>query len=156
MNINATIFGQAITFAILIWFTMKFVWPPIVAALEERARKIADGLAAAERGKQDLAQAEQRSNEALNEARAQAAEIIALSEKRRNEIIEEAREEAKVEADRVKSQAQAEVAQEILRAKETLRDQVADLVVSGAEKILRREINAQAHSELLTAIRAEL
>jgi F-type H+-transporting ATPase subunit b len=156
MNINATIFGQAITFAILIWFTMKFVWPPIVAALEERARKIADGLAAAERGKQDLAQAEQRSNEALNEARAKAAEIIALSEKRRNEIIEEAREEAKVEADRVKSQAQAEVAQEILRAKETLRDQVADLVVSGAEKILRREINAQAHSELLTAIRAEL
>ena len=156
MNINATIFGQAITFAILIWFTMKFVWPPIVAALEERARKIADGLAAAERGKQDMAQAEQRSNEALNEARAKAAEIIALSEKRRNEIIEEAREEAKVEADRVKSQAQAEVAQEILRAKETLRDQVADLVVSGAEKILRREINAQAHSELLTAIRAEL
>ena len=156
MNINAKIFGQAITFAILIWFTMKFVWPPIIAALEERARKIADGLAAAEQGKQDLAQAEQRSNEALNEARAKAAEIIALSEKRRNEIIEEAREEAKVEADRVKSQAQAEVAQEILRAKETLRDQVADLVVSGAEKILRREINAQAHSDLLTAIRAEL
>ncbi len=156
MNINATIFGQAITFAILIWFTMKFVWPPIMAALEERARKIADGLAAAERGKQDLAQAEQRSNEALNEARAKAAEIIALSEKRRNEIIEEAREEAKVEADRVKSQARAEVDQEILRAKETLRDQVADLVVSGAEKILRREINAQAHSDLLTSIRAEL
>ena len=156
MNINATIFGQAITFAILIWFTMKFVWPPIIAALEERARKIADGLAAAERGRQDLAQAEQRSNEALNEARARAAEIIALSEKRRNEIIEEAREEAKVEANRVKAHAQAEVDQEILRAKETLRDQVADLVVSGAEKILRREINAQAHSDLLTSIRAEL
>ncbi len=156
MNINATIFGQAITFAILIWFTMKFVWPPIIAALEERARKIADGLAAAERGKQDLAQAEQRSNEALNEAKAKAAEIIALSEKRRNEIIEAAREEAKVEADRVKSQARAEVDQEILRAKETLRDQVADLVVSGAEKILRREINAQAHSDLLVSIRAEL
>lgn len=156
MNINATIFGQAITFAILIWFTMKFVWPPIIAALEERARKIADGLAAAERGKQDLAQAEQRSNDALKEAKARAAEIIALSEKRRNEIIEEAREEAKVEADRVKSQARAEVDQEILRAKETLRDQVADLVVSGAEKILRREINAQAHSDLLTSIRAEL
>ncbi|MHB8354222.1 MAG: F0F1 ATP synthase subunit B, partial [Burkholderiales bacterium] len=119
-------------------------------------RKIADGLAAAERGKQDLAQAEQRSNEALTEARAKAAEIIALSEKRRNEIIEEAREEAKVEANRVKAHAQAEVDQEILRAKETLRDQVADLVVSGAEKILRREINAQAHSDLLIAIRAEL
>jgi len=156
MNINATIFGQAITFAILIWFTMKFVWPPITAALEERARKIADGLAAAERGKQDLAHAEQRSNEALNEAKAKAAEIIALSEKRRNEIIEEAREEAKVEANRVKAHARAEVDQEILRAKETLRDQVADLVVSGAEKILRREINAQVHSDLLTAIRAEL
>ena len=156
MNINATIFGQAITFAILIWFTMKFVWPPITAALEERARKIADGLAAAERGRQDLAHAEQRSNETLNEAKAKAAEIIALSEKRRNEIIEEAREEAKVEANRVKAHARAEVDQEILRAKETLRDQVADLVVSGAEKILRREINAQAHSDLLTAIRAEL
>jgi F-type H+-transporting ATPase subunit b len=156
MNINATIIGQAITFAILIWFTMKFVWPPVTAALEERAKKIADGLAAAERGKQDLAMAERRSNEALNEAKAKAAEIIALSEKRRNEIIEEAKSEAKVEAERVKAQAHAEMEQEVYRAKEALRDQVAGLAVAGAEKILRREINAQAHSDLLATIRAEL
>ncbi len=156
MNINATLIGQAITFAILIWFTMKFVWPPIVAALEERARKIADGLAAAERGKQDLVLAEQRSAEALNEAKAKAAEIIALSEKRRHEIIEEARQEAKTEADRVIAQAKAEVDQEVMRAREALRDRVADLAVAGAEKILRREINAQAHSELLASIRTEL
>ncbi len=156
MNINATIIGQAITFAILIWFTMKFVWPPIVAALDERARKIADGLAAAERGKQDLAQAERRSAEAMDDAKAKASEIIALSEKRRSEIIEAARTEAKAEADRVIAQAKAEVDQEILRAKEALRDRVADLAVAGAEKILRREINAQAHSELLAAIRTEL
>lgn len=156
MNINATIIGQAITFAILIWFTMKFVWPPLVAALEERARKIADGLAAAERGKQDLVLAERRSEEALNEAKAKAAEIIALSEKRRNEIIEEARLEAKAEADRVIAQSKAEVEQEVMRAKESLRDRVADLAVAGAEKILRREINAQAHSELLASIRTEL
>ncbi|MDE1990502.1 MAG: F0F1 ATP synthase subunit B [Betaproteobacteria bacterium] len=156
MNINATIIGQAITFAILIWFTMKFVWPPLVAALEERARKIADGLAAAERGKQDLVLAERRSEEALNEAKAKAAEIIALSEKRRSEIIEEARLEAKAEADRVIAQSKAEVEQEVMRAKESLRDRVADLAVAGAEKILRREINAQAHSELLASIRTEL
>ncbi|MBU6505472.1 MAG: F0F1 ATP synthase subunit B [Betaproteobacteria bacterium] len=156
MNINATIIGQAITFAILIWFTMKFVWPPLVAALEERARKIADGLAAAERGKQDLVLAERRSEEALNEAKAKAAEIIALSEKRRSEIIEEARLEAKAEADRVIAQSKSEVEQEVMRAKESLRDRVADLAVAGAEKILRREINAQAHSELLASIRTEL
>ena len=156
MNINATIIGQAITFAILIWFTMKFVWPPLVAALEERARKIADGLAAAERGKQDLVLAERRSEEALNEAKAKAAEIIALSEKRRSEIIEEARLEAKAEAERVIAQSKAEVEQEVMRAKESLRDRVADLAVAGAEKILRREINAQAHSELLASIRTEL
>ncbi len=156
MNINATIIGQAITFAILIWFTMKFVWPPIVAALEERARKVADGLAAAEQARKDLVQAEQRSGEALAEAKVKAAEIIALSEKQRNEIIAAARDEATAEANRVKAQAQAELAQEVQRARDALRDQVSDLVVAGAEKILRREINAQAHSDLLSAIRAEL
>ncbi len=156
MNINATIIGQAITFAILIWFTMKFVWPPIVAALEERARMVAAGLAAAEQARKDLAQAEQRSDEALAAAKVKAAEIIALSEKQRNEIIAAAREEATVEANRVKAQAQAELAQEVQRARDALRDQVSDLVVAGAEKILRREINAQAHSDLLAAIRAEL
>ncbi len=156
MDINATLLGQAVTFAILIWFTMKFVWPPLVAALDERARKVADGLAAAERAKQDLAKAEMLSTDALNKAKGEAVEIIALSEKRASEIINQARQEALVEAERVKTQAKAEVDLEITKAREALRDQVADLAVAGAEKILRREINAQAHSELLVAIRAEL
>ncbi len=156
MNINATLFGQAITFAILIWFTMKFVWPPLVAALDERARKIAEGLEAAERGKQDLAKAETRSQEALTEAKAKAAEIIALSEKRGQEIVREARDEAVAEAERVKVQARAEMEQEVMKARETLRNRVADLAVAGAEKILRREINPQSHADLLTALQAEL
>lgn len=156
MNINATLFGQAITFAILIWFTMKFVWPPVVAALDERARKIAEGLEAAEKGKQDLAKAELRSQYALNDAKAQASEILSLSEKRGQEIVREAREAALVEAARVKAQAQAEMEQEVTKARESLRNRVADLAVAGAEKILRREINAQAHADLLTAIQAEL
>ncbi|MDE3011945.1 MAG: F0F1 ATP synthase subunit B [Pseudomonadota bacterium] len=156
MNINATIIGQAITFAILIWFTMKFVWPPVTHALEERAQKIADGLAAAERGKADLAKAEQRSSDALVEARQKAAEIIALSEKRRAEIIEEAKAEAVAEADRVKAAAKAEVEQESFRAREVLRGQVAALAVSGAERILRREIDTKAHADLLSALSAEL
>ncbi len=156
MDINATLLGQAVTFAILIWFTMKFVWPPVVAALDERARKVADGLAAAERAKQDLAKAEVLSTDALNKAKGEAVEIIALSEKRASEIVNQARNEALVEAERVKAQAKAEVELEITKAREALRDQVADLAVAGAEKILRREINAQAHSDLLVAIRAEL
>lgn len=156
MNINATIIGQAITFAILIWFTMKFVWPPVTAALEERAKKIADGLAAAEKAKRDLSNAEVRSNEALAEAKTRASEIIALSEKRRNEIIDEARTEAKAEALRVMAAARVEVEQEVYRAKEVLREQVAALAVAGAEKILRREVNQAAHADLLNAMRAEL
>lgn len=156
MNINATILGQAITFAILIWFTLKFVWPPITAALDQRVAKIAEGLAAAERGKADLVQAERRSADALGEARQRGAEIIALSEKRRNEIIEEAKLEAQAEAERIKLAAKAEIEQEAYRAREALRAQVASLAVAGAERILRREINADVHADLLTALSAEL
>ncbi len=156
MNINATIIGQAITFAILIWFTLKFVWPPVTAALEERAQKIADGLAAAERAKADLSLAERKSADAMVEARQKAAEIIAMSEKRRAEIVEEAKHEAIAEADRIKAAAKAEVEQEAYRAREALRAQVASLAVAGAERILRREINAEVHVDLLTALSAEL
>ena len=156
MNINATIIGQAITFAILIWFTMKFVWPPITSALEERAQKIADGLAAAERGKAALQQAANESQHAMVEARQKAAEIIAMSEKRRAEIIEEAKAQAEAEAERIKVAAKAEVEQESYRAREQLRAQVAQLAVAGAERILRREIDANAHAELLSALSAEL
>ena len=156
MNINASLFGQAITFAILIWFTMKYIWPPVTAALAERARKIGEGLAAAERGKRDLELAAKRSAEVIKEARQKASEIIAQAEKRNAEIVEEAKGAAKVAGDRLVAGAQAEIEREVQRAKETLRQQVADLAVAGAEKILRREIDRQAHGELLATLKNEL
>ena len=156
MNLNATLFAQLAVFFILAWFTMQFVWPPIVKALDERAKKIADGLAAAERGKHDLELATKRSTEALREGKEKAAELLAQAEKRAAQVIEEAKLSAKVEADRIVAGAKAEIEQEAVRAKEQLREQVATLVVSGAEKILRREINAQAHADILTAIKQDL
>ena len=156
MDINATLLGQAITFAILVWFTMKFVWPPLTNMMDERAKRIADGLAAAERGKQDLELATKRSTEALREGKEKAAELIANAEKRGAQLIEEAKLTAKVEADRIVAGAKAEIDQEAVRAKEQLREQVASLVVSGAEKILRREINAQAHADILATIKQDL
>ena len=156
MNLNATLFAQLVVFFILAWFTMQFVWPPIVKALDERAKKIADGLAAAERGKQDLELATKRSTEALREGKEKAAELIANAEKRGAQLIEEAKLTAKVEADRIVAGAKAEIEQEAVRAKEALREQVATLVVSGAEKILRREINTQAHADILATIKQDL
>lgn len=156
MNLNATLFAQLVVFFILAWFTMQFVWPPIVKALDERAKKIADGLAAAERGKHDLELATKRSTEALREGREKSAELLAQAEKRAAQVIEEAKAAAKVEADRIVAGAKAEIEQEAVRAKEQLREQVAVLVVSGAEKILRREINAQAHADILAAIKQDL
>lgn len=156
MNLNATLFAQLVVFFILAWFTMQFVWPPIVKALDERAKKIADGLAAAERGKHDLELATKRSTEALREGKEKAAELITNAEKRGAQLIEEAKLTAKVEADRIVAGAKAEIEQEAVRAKEALREQVATLVVSGAEKILRREINAQAHADILATIKQDL
>ena len=156
MNLNATLIAQLVVFFILAWFTMQFVWPPIVKALDERAKKIADGLAAAERGKHDLELATKRSTEALREGKEKAAELIANAEKRGAQLIEEAKLTAKVEADRIVAGAKAEIEQEAVRAKEALREQVATLVVSGAEKILRREINAQAHADILATIKQDL
>ena len=156
MNLNATLFAQLVVFFILAWFTMQFVWPPIVKALDERAKKIADGLAAAERGKHDLELATKRSTEALREGKEKAAELIANAEKRAAQVIEEAKVAAKAEADRIVAGAKAEIDQEAVRAKEQLREQVATLVVAGAEKILRREINAQAHSDILATIKQDL
>jgi len=156
VNINATLLGQAITFAILIWFTMKFVWPPIMNALAERRKQIADGLAAGERGKHELELASKRAVENLHEAKQKAAEIIAQADKRAAQLVEEAKGVAKLEADRMIAGAQASIAQETVRAKEVLRGQVAGLAVAGAEKILRREIDAQAHADLLDAIKSEL
>jgi F-type H+-transporting ATPase subunit b len=156
MEINASLIAQIITFFALIAFAMKFVWPPLVEMLDERAAKIADGLAAADKAKQDLNLAEQRVTEALREAKVQATEIIAQADKRAAQLLEEAKVSAGAEGARLISGAKAEVEQEIYRAKEALRQQVAQLVVTGAEKILRKEINASVHADLLNTLKAEL
>jgi F-type H+-transporting ATPase subunit b len=156
MNINLTLFAQAITFAIFIWFTVKFVWPPLLTAVETRQKEIADGLAAGERGKQELELSSKRAAQELHTARENASAIIAQAEKRASEIIEAAKNTAKVEGDRIITGAKAEIDQEVNRAKEGLRLQVAELAVAGAEKILRREIDAKAHGEILSAIASEL
>lgn len=156
MNINATLFGQMLTFIILVWFTMKFVWPPIMRALDERAKKIADGLAAAERGRQDLATAEQRAAQIERDARARAQELIAAAEKRAAGIVDEAKVQAKAEGDRIVAGAKAEIEQEAQRTKDELRRQVAALAVAGAEKILRREVDAKTHADLLVGLEREL
>jgi F-type H+-transporting ATPase subunit b len=156
MDINASLLGQMITFAILVWFTMKFVWPPLTNMMDERAKKIAEGLAAADRAKQDLDLAQKGADEKLREAKRQASEIIGLAEKRAAQIVDEAKHVAKSEGDRIVDAAKAEVDQEVQRAKEALRQQVADLAVAGAEKILRREVNAAQHADLLVSIKAEL
>ncbi len=156
MNINFTLISQAIAFSVFIWFTVKYVWPPLLRAIEERQKTIADGLAAGERGRHELELASQRSSDVLKEAKQQASEIIVQAEKRATEIVEEAKNVAKTEGDRIKVGAQAEIEQEIFSAKESLRQQVADLAVAGATKILRREVDAKAHSDLLDSIQEEL
>ena len=156
MSINLTLFAQAAAFALFILFTVKFVWPPILRAIEQRQTTIADGLAAGERGKKDLELASKRATEVIREAKDQAQEIIAQAEERAGQLIEEAKLNAKAEGDRLVAGAKAEIEQEVSRAKEALRLQVAALAVAGAEKILRREVYAEAHAELLNAVAAEL
>ncbi|HYP66915.1 MAG TPA: F0F1 ATP synthase subunit B [Thiobacillaceae bacterium] len=156
MNINATLIGQSITFLIFVWFCMKYIWPPIMNALETRKKTIADGLAAAERAKLDLELARKKATENLHEAKTQAAEIIAQAEKRAAQMVEEAKIAAKSEGDRQLAGAKAEIEQEANRARESLREQVANLAVAGAERILRREVNAQTHADLLAQLKAEL
>ena len=156
MNINATLIGQTITFFLFVWFCMKFVWPPIMNALAERKKQIADGLAAGERGKLELELASRKAVDSMRDAKGQAAEVIAQAEKRAAQIVDEAKGTAKAEGDRMIAGAKAEIDQEATRARETLREQVAALAVAGAEKILRREIDAKAHADLLEAIKKEL
>lgn len=156
MNINMTLIGQSITFAFFVLFCMKVVWPPIVNALEARRKQIADGLAAADRGKHELELAAKRSSETLHEAKQKAAEIIAQAEKRSAQIVDEAKSLAKVEGERQLAAAQAEIEQEAFRAREHLREQVAGLVIAGTEKVLRREVDAKVHADLLEAIKGEL
>lgn len=156
MNINLTLLGQTIMFFMFVWFCMKFVWPPITEALSQRKQQIADGLAAGERGKHDLELAAKRSSEILHEAKQKASDIVAQAEKRGVQIVEEAKNSAKTEGDRLLAGAKAEIEQEVFRAKESLRSQVANLAVAGAEKILRREVDAKAHAELLATLKSEL
>ena len=156
MNLNATLFAQLVVFFILAWFTMKFVWPPIMKALDERAQKIADGLAAADKAKTDLAHAEKKATEELRKARESAAEFRSGAEKQAAQLIEEARNEASRIVAAAREAAEAEAGAASQRAREALREHVAQLAVAGAEKILRREINPQVHADLLTQLKAEL
>lgn len=156
MNLNATLFAQIVVFFVLAWFTMQFVWPPIVKALDERAKKIADGLAAAEQGKKDLELASQRSAEAIKEGRVKAAELIANAEKRANQVIEEAKKTAQAEYEKIIANAKNDAEQEAIRVKEELRLKMSELVISGAEQILRREINQQNNADILKQIQQAL
>lgn len=156
MDIGMTLFGQALAFAFLIAFTAKFIWPPLMAAIEERQQKIAEGLAAADRSKKDLAQAEEKVNEVLREARGKASEIINQAEARRVQIIDTAKQEAIEEANRQKAAALAEIASATSRAREDLRKHVSALAVAGAEKLIRREIDSSTHRALLDELAAEI
>jgi F-type H+-transporting ATPase subunit b len=156
MNINVTLFAQAVTFLAFIWFTKAFVWPPLLKAIETRQKKIADGLAEAERGKMALSEANKQVETVIRDARERSQEILAQSEKRAAQIVEEAKNNAKAEGDRLLTAAKAQIDQEVQAAKTQLRDQVAALAVAGAEKILRKEVNAQVHADLLNQLKQEL
>jgi len=156
MNINFTLFMQAVAFFAFILFTAKFVWPPLMRAIETRQKQIADGLAAGEEGRQHLVAAETKIATMMAEAKARSSEIIAQGEKLKTETIDAAKQEARAEAARILAAAKDEIEQEVVRAKEALRDQVADLAVAGASKILKREVDAKAHADLLASIRQQL
>lgn len=156
MSINATLFVQAIVFAILVWFTMKFVWPPIAKALDERAQKIADGLAAADKAKSELSAANKRVEDELAKSRNESAARLADAERRGQAIIEEAKARATEEGNKIVAAARVEAEQQTVKARETLREQVAVLAVKGAEQILRKEVNAGVHADLLSRLKSEL
>ena len=156
MNINLTLIGQLLAFAVFVWFTMKFVWTPIMGALETRKKEIADGLAAAERGQHEQELAKERAKDVLHDAKSQAAEIVAQAQKRAAEIVDEAKGNARTEGERLLTAAQAEIEQETNKAREQLRGKVGELALVGAEKILRKEINADAHKDIVEALAQEV
>lgn len=156
MNVNATLFGQMITFAVLVWAINRFLWGPLTGLMQDRTRRIADGLAAAERGKHAQELAEKRARELLHEAKQQVAEIIAQAQKRAGEIIEEAKIDARKESGRTLIAARAEIDQMINRAREQLRGQVANVAVAGARRILQHEMDAKVHGELLADLVAQI
>jgi F-type H+-transporting ATPase subunit b len=156
MNFNLTLIAQALAFALFIWFTVKFIWPPLMRAIEQRQKQIADGLAAGERGRQELEAAGKRAHDELARARDRVGEIIASADKRDAQMLDEAKASAKAEADRIIVAARADIDQQIARAKEMLREQLAALAVAGAEKILRREVNVKTHAEMLDQLKREI
>lgn len=156
MNINATLLGQLIAFIFFVWFCMKYVWPPIIGAIEERQQKIADGLAASERGEKDLELAQEKATDQLKEAKAQAADIIEQAKKRGSAIVDEETQRGHSEREKIIAQGYSEVEAERNRTKEELRQKVAILAIAGAEKILEREIDAAAQSDIVAKLVAEL
>jgi F-type H+-transporting ATPase subunit b len=156
MDINLTLLMQAVAFAVFIWFCARFIWPPLMRAVENRQKQIADGLAAGEEGRRSLSKAETQIADMMKDAKTRAAEIVAQGEKLKSETIEQSKTTAKAEGERLIAAAKAEIEQEVLRAKEVLRNQVADLAVAGASKILKREVDPKAHAELLASIQKQL
>jgi F-type H+-transporting ATPase subunit b len=156
MNFNLTLIMQAVAFGLFIWFCARFVWPPLMSAIETRQKQIADGLAAGEEGRRELANAQKRDAEMLAEAKARSSEIVAIGEKYKTDAIEQAKVDAKAEADRIVAAAKAEIEQEVQRAKEQLRDSVADLAVAGATQILKRDVDRKVHEQLLAQLKREL
>ena len=156
MNLNFTLFAQAAEFLLFIWFTARYIWPWLMRKIEERQKLIADGLAEAERGRSSLNEAQKQTEVLLREARARAQEIVVAAEKAASQRIEESKSQAKTEGDRLVAAAKASIDQEVQSAKQVLREQVAALAVSGAEKILRREVDAKAHADMLNQLKAQL
>ena len=156
MNINLTLIAEMIVFVAFVWFCKKFVWTPIINALHERKSQIADGLAAAERGQHEQELAEKRAIEALHEAKEQASEIIAKAEKRASDIVDESKNDARTEGERLLAAAKAEIDQEVQRAKESLRADLGAIVISGAEKILEREVDASAHDDMIKKLATQI
>ncbi len=156
MNINLTLFGQMISFAVFIWFSMKFVWPPILQALEDRKKQIAEGLAQAERGQHAQEIGQKHAKELLQKTKTQTAEMISLAQKRATEIVEEAKQNAHAESERILTTARADIERERNQVKDQLREQLAQLALAAAEKILRREIDPSAHQELLANVAEQI
>jgi F-type H+-transporting ATPase subunit b len=156
MNLTFTMIAEAAVFIAFIWFSVKFVWPPLLRAIEARQKTIADGLAEAERGRSSLADAQKQTDVLLKEARERAQEIVAAAEKAASQRVEDSKQQAKTEGERLVAAAHAQIQQEVQSAKQQLREQVAELAVAGAEKILRREVDARAHADMLNQLKAQL
>lgn len=156
MNFNATLIGQTITFIVFVWFCMKYIWPPLMAALDERNARISEGLAAAQRGQQDLENAQAKISDSLKDAKQQAQEIINQAQKRANEIVDESKDSAREEADKIKVAASADIDQQVTAAREQLRKEVSMIALAGAEQILKREVDAKVHAEVLDELVAQI